>query len=209
MEDQPETVDAVAQSGRLGTVVEDVAEMAAAAPAMHLGPEHAKGAILGLADIALDRLVEARPARAALEFGVGGEQRQVAAGAGEDALAVLLEQRAGARPLGALLAQDLILLRGELGTPFGVRLLDLEFLRGFLSSLRGRCSEPAEGRKAEQAGDGRQQDAAVKHLILHCGASTPWHTGSHGRRYTSWREFSPVSFGSLSSRLGARFRTPS
>src|SRR3954466_6675162 len=84
MEDQPETVDAVAQSGRLRTVVEDVAEMAAAAPAMHLGAEHAVGAVLGLADIALDRLVEARPSRAALELGVGRKQRQVAAGAGED-----------------------------------------------------------------------------------------------------------------------------
>src|SRR4051812_10183058 len=140
--------------------------MAAAAPAMHLGAEHSEGAILGLADIALDRLIEARPARAALELGVGREQRQVAAGAGEYALAVLLEQRTGARPLGALFTQDVILLRRELGAPFGVRLLDLEFLHGLLSSLGRRSSQPAQGRKAEQAGDSRQQDAAVKHLIL-------------------------------------------
>src|ERR1700759_1332258 len=91
VEDQAETVDAVAQSGRLRTVVEDVAEMAATAPAMHLGAHHAEGAILGLADIALDRLVEARPTRAALELGLRGEHRQVAAGAGEGALAVLVQ----------------------------------------------------------------------------------------------------------------------
>ncbi len=70
VEDQAKAVDAVAQSGRLRAVVEDVAEMSAAAAAMHLGADHAVGAILGLADIAFDRLVEARPARAALELGV-------------------------------------------------------------------------------------------------------------------------------------------
>src|SRR4051812_27760762 len=155
MEDQPETVDAVARSGRLRTVVEDVAEVAAAAPAMHLGAEHAVGPVLGLADIALDRLVEARPSGAALELGVGGEQRQVAAGAGEDALAVFLEQRAGARSLGAFLAQNFILLRRELGAPLGVGLLDLEFLGGLLAGLGRGPSQPAEGRKAKQAGDSR------------------------------------------------------
>ena len=155
MEDKPEPINAVAQAGRLGAVVEDVAEMTAAAPAMHLGANHAVAAIDGLADIALDRGIEARPARAALELGLGRKQRQVAAGAGENALAVLLQQRTGAGPLGAMIAQDLILLRCELGTPLGLRLCDLELLRGLLSGLGRRGSQPAEGGKAEQAGGGR------------------------------------------------------
>src|SRR5882757_2016797 len=166
VEDQPETVDAVVQSGRLRTVVEDVSEMAAAAAAMHLGAEHAVGAVLGLADIALDRVVEARPTRAALELGLRGEHRQVAAGTGESALAVLLEQRAGARPLGTLFTQYLVLLRRQLGAPLGIGLLDLELLGSLLSSFSRGTSQPTEGRKAEQAGNSRQQDAAVKHLIL-------------------------------------------
>src|SRR5262249_56256741 len=97
-----------------------MAEMAAAAAAMHLDPGHGGGAVLGAAERVVERLPKARPARAAVEFGVGGEQRQVAAGAGEDALAVLLQQRARPRPFGAVLAQDIVLLRRQLRAPFGV-----------------------------------------------------------------------------------------
>src|SRR5579862_1562477 len=114
MKHQREAVHAVAQSGRLRAVIEDVAEMAAATAAMNFGAQHAEGAVLRLADRVLQRLIEARPAGAALILGLGREQRQVAARAGEDALAMLLEQRARSRPLGALLAQDLVLLRRQL-----------------------------------------------------------------------------------------------
>src|SRR4051812_23478635 len=99
--------------------------MAAATAAVDLGARHAEGAILRLAHRVVERLPEARPAGAALELGVGGKQRQVAAGAGEDALAMLLQQRAGARPLGAVLAQDVVLHRRELRAPLGVGLLNL------------------------------------------------------------------------------------
>src|SRR4051812_12516573 len=99
--------------------------MAAAAAAMHLGAQHAEGAVLGLADGVVERLVKARPAGAALEFRLRGKQRQVAAGAGEGALAMLLQKRAGARPLGAVLAQDIVLHRRQLRAPFRVGLLDL------------------------------------------------------------------------------------
>src|SRR6202048_771070 len=79
MEHQRKTVHAVAQAGRLRAVVEDVAEMAAAATAVNFGAQHAEGAVLGLADGVLERLIKTRPAGAALEFGVGREQRQGAA----------------------------------------------------------------------------------------------------------------------------------
>src|ERR1700759_26022 len=98
MKHQRKTVHAVAQAGRLRSVVENVAEMAAAAAAMDLGAQHAEGAVFRLADRILQRLVEAGPAGAAFELGVGGEQRQVAAGAGEGALAMLLQERARTRP---------------------------------------------------------------------------------------------------------------
>src|SRR6202011_2861118 len=68
MKYQGVAVHAVAQSGRLRPVVEDVPEMAAAAAGMHLGPQHAEGAVFGLADGIVERLVEARPAGPALEL---------------------------------------------------------------------------------------------------------------------------------------------
>src|SRR5467141_3930137 len=129
MEDQRKAVHAVAQAGRLRPIVKDMTEMAAAAAAVNFGPQHPKGAVFGLADGIVERLIKTRPAGAALEFRLRGEQRQVAAGAGEDALAMLFQQRARPRTLGALLAQDLILLRGELRAPLRVGLFDLEFLR--------------------------------------------------------------------------------
>src|SRR3954452_7553632 len=86
VEHQAKSVDAIAQSGRLRSVFEHVTEMTAAAAAMHLGAQHAVGAVLGLAQRIVERLVEARPSGAALELRVGREQWQVAAGTGKDAL---------------------------------------------------------------------------------------------------------------------------
>src|SRR6185312_2819753 len=181
MEGQRQTVHAVTQAGRLRTVVKDVAEMAAAAAAMHFGAQHAKGAVRGGADRVLERLIETRPAGAALELGLRREQRQVAAGAGEDALTVLLQQRAGAWPLGALVAQYLVLLRRQLRAPFGIGLLDLELLGG----LGRRNLQPAEGRKGEQAGDRGKQDAAVNHDGLR--DCSPGITEVSSLRYTGSR----------------------
>ena len=68
MKDQPKTVDAVTQAGRFRPVVEDMAEMAAATAAVDFGAQHAVGAVVGLADGVIERLVKTRPAGAALEF---------------------------------------------------------------------------------------------------------------------------------------------
>src|SRR5262245_37555112 len=128
--------------------------MAATAAAMHLDPGHAVGAVFRAAERIVERLIKARPAGAAVELGVGGEQRQVAAGAGEDALAMLLQKRARPRPFGAVLAQALVLLWRQLRAPFDVGLLDLEFPGGQLLSGLGRLgAQPAESEEAEQAGN--------------------------------------------------------
>src|SRR3954469_3913999 len=74
-----------------------------------------------------DRRVEARPAGAGFEFGVGRKQRRAARYAIERAAAFLLQQRAGEWPLGAMLARDAILLGTELRAPLGIRLLDFGF----------------------------------------------------------------------------------
>src|SRR6202022_3707114 len=126
MKHQRKAVHAVAQAGRLRPIVEDVAEMAAATAAVNFGPQYPESPVFGLADGVVERLVKTRPAGAALEFRLRREQRQVAAGTGEDALAMLLEQRARSRPLGALLAQNLILLRRQRRAPFRIGLFYLD-----------------------------------------------------------------------------------
>src|ERR1700683_706819 len=94
-------------------VVEDMAEMAAAAAAVDLGALHAPAAVGGGIDRAWLRIVKTRPAGAALEFLVRGEQRLPAAGAIERAGALLIIERAAARPFGAVLAHDMELLGRE------------------------------------------------------------------------------------------------
>src|SRR5204863_6667169 len=133
--------------------------MATAAAAMDFGPQHSEGTVLGLANRVFKRLIETRPASAALELGLRGEQRQVATGAGEDALAMFLEQRTRTGALGALFAQNFVLLGRQLRAPFRVGLFDLELLGGF----RRGSAQPAEGCKPEQTGHGRKQDTAVDH----------------------------------------------
>src|ERR1700722_17418251 len=87
-------VDALALVGRRRTVREDVAEMAAAAAAIHLGADHAVAPVLdGLGGAGLG-IVEARPAGAALELGVRLEQGLAAARAREGAGAFLVVERA-------------------------------------------------------------------------------------------------------------------
>src|SRR4051794_27157000 len=163
---QCEAVDAVAQAGRFRSIVEDVAEVTAAATAMNFSPQHPKRAVLGFADCILERLIETRPTRAALELGLRGEQRQIATGAGEGALAVLLQQRAGTWALGPLLAQDLVLLRRELCAPFRVGFFDFELFRGL---CRGG-TQPAECAESKQTGEGRKQNTAIDHLWSPCEA---------------------------------------
>src|SRR5882757_10661816 len=76
MEYQRKAVHAVAQAGRLRPIVENVTEMAAAAAAVDFSPQHPEGAVFGLADRILKRLIKTRPAGAALELGLRREQRQ-------------------------------------------------------------------------------------------------------------------------------------
>src|SRR5262245_11131239 len=105
LEGHRHTVHAIAQARRLWAVVENVAEMAAAAVAVHRGADHAEGPILLGTDRVVERLPKTRPTGAAVELGIGGIERQVAAGACEGALAMLFEQRAGEGPLRRRLPQ--------------------------------------------------------------------------------------------------------
>src|SRR5207237_1624315 len=75
-------VDAVALAGGTGTVVEDVAQVAATAPAGHLGAHHpVTGVAVELHVGRHRRLGEAGPARARFELARGVEEHGPAPGA--------------------------------------------------------------------------------------------------------------------------------
>src|SRR6185437_14379714 len=85
---------------------------------MHLGTLHRVAAVDRSLHRALDRTEEARPSRAAVEFGRGLEQRLPASTAAEDPGGVLVVGGARAGSLGAVLAQNAVLIGRELATPF-------------------------------------------------------------------------------------------
>src|SRR5438876_4021446 len=74
--------------------------------------------------VVIDRLVEARPAGAGLEFGRGIEQQLPAADALVDAVVLGVPVFAGEGALGAFLTRDAELLRRELFTPLRFGFLD-------------------------------------------------------------------------------------
>src|SRR5438128_9059615 len=139
--------------------------MAAAATAMHLGACHEQAAVAGGADGVLQRRVEAGPAGAAVELGGGGEEGQIAAGAGIGAGAVLLVQGAGAGALGAVLAQHVVLLGREQLLPFLLALGDLE---GGGCCLLGwsRNGEARGGGERGGGNTGERKMATVQHWRL-------------------------------------------
>ena len=130
---QRDRVDAVALTGRVRSVVEHVAEVAAAAGAHDLGAHHAVARVGSQLDgLGGGRLVEAGPARARLEFRIGAEQLVPARRAAVDAVFLAVRVLAREWRLGPLPAQDLVLLRRQLLLPLLVGLVD----------LRGHAIEP-------------------------------------------------------------------
>src|SRR5215467_10423796 len=83
-----DAVHAIALAGRRRSVAKHVAQMAAAAMAMHFGARNHQTQIVRGADGSLNRCYEARPSGPAVEFGIGLEQGEIAARAVEDPLAM-------------------------------------------------------------------------------------------------------------------------
>src|SRR5689334_15102126 len=101
-----------------------MAEMAAAAAAIHLGADHAVAAVAGFVDRAGLGIVEARPAGAALKLALGPEQILAAADTGERARALLVVQGTASRPLRAMLAHDVELLGRKQLAPLRLAVAD-------------------------------------------------------------------------------------
>ena len=126
-------------------------EVAAAAVAMHFLARDDQTEITRHADRALDRCEEARPPGAALELGVGLEQRTLAGRAMERAGPVLVVEGARKRPLGPMLAQHAELRRGEQPLP----------LVGGFDQLELAVAAGARRRQPLRAGEhGERTDAA-------------------------------------------------
>lgn len=101
-----------------------MAEMAAAGRAMYFRALHTEGAVLRGSDRPCERLVEARPSGAAIEFGIRFKQGLTAAGAAEHAGTMFAIERTRAGAFGAMGAQYPVLLGRQLALPFRVGLFD-------------------------------------------------------------------------------------
>src|SRR5436190_12882757 len=124
-------VDAETFPRRGRPVLEHVAQVRAAVVAAHFHPHHAvRGVHHALDDLAVHRLEVAGPAAAGVELGVRLEQRRAAAYAFVLAWVPVVPVFAGEGPLGGGVARHLVLHWVELGTPFGVGLLDLVVAHG-------------------------------------------------------------------------------
>ena len=102
LEFQRSRVHAVAKMRGSGAVLEYVAHVRVAFLAQHFGSLHEKTFVrLGSNVLIGHRLRETRPPGTGLELGAGVVRGGVAADAAEHALAMLFQQRAGERALGA------------------------------------------------------------------------------------------------------------
>lgn len=135
-------------AGRRRAVVEHMAEMAAAAAAVHLGARQEQLVVGPGADRVRQRLVEARPAGAAVELGRRRIEVEIAAGAGVDTRTLLVQQVAGEGPFGRLAAENGIGGLAQPLAPFLVAERELEFLR------LGRIAAPSEQKIPRRAGSG-------------------------------------------------------
>src|SRR5262245_4948596 len=156
---QGNAVDAVAQSRGRRSVLEDMAQMPAAASAMHFRAWQQQQVVGGGADGVRQRPIEARPTGLAVVFGFRREQRKIAARAGKRALALLVVERARARGLGAVPTQDVVLRFAEDGSPFAVALLDFEAVGG----LHVGAPQRAKPRDQRQRPHTRQQETTIGH----------------------------------------------
>src|SRR5687767_1062861 len=98
-----------------------MAEVAVAAGAVDLDARHPVVVVGLFQHVAWrNRLKEAWPAGAGIEFRLRRKQRQPAAGAAIDALFLVIEQRPAERPLGAAAAEDAELVRRQASLPLGI-----------------------------------------------------------------------------------------
>lgn len=141
---QPECrgVDAIAQSGGFGAVVEYMAEMRAALLAAYFHAFHAV-AVVGARNDVFGQvgLPVARPSGQGIKFCGRIEQCIAAAYATIDALIVAVPICSGESRFGPALAAYPVLLPGKFLFPLGIRLFD-RFVHGCLQNVAGIIRQP-------------------------------------------------------------------
>src|SRR6476660_2701347 len=145
-----DAIDAIAQAGRRRPVIEDVAQMAAAAAAVHLRTDHAVAFVRRGLHRTGRGIIEARPAGAAFEFPLRDEQRLIAPRTNESAGPLLEVERAAAGRLGAVLAHDLVLLGRQQLAPLRLGPGDRILLGVHLSLPCRFAAAGADGTMAEK-----------------------------------------------------------
>src|SRR3546814_6964365 len=119
-------IHAIAQTRRRRSIGKHMAQMSVAIGATHFRADRAE---LGVAMLAYDRRIdwrgEAWPSRARIEFGVACEQRRSAAGAAVHPGVMIIPVFAGEHPLGAGLAQNMILIGRQCIAPFALGFLQI------------------------------------------------------------------------------------
>jgi len=144
---------------------EDVAEVAIAFRADHFDAGHAEGVVFFQGDIfRLGGIVKRRPTATRIEFFLGGKQQRVATGAVISARALVFEflVNGSVGALGAGLAEDVVLLCGELFFPLGIGLGDFfgglggdfwaDFHHGLFLILGGARNKGESGDKNANVG---------------------------------------------------------
>ena len=123
-------IHAVAQTGWLRPIIENMAEMCIAARTGHRDTLHEETIVLRLHDIQFgNRLPETGPSGTRIELGCRVVECGIAADAAVDPRSMIIIVLAGARPLRLTPACNLVGIPRQLFTPFRVRLDDGRDLR--------------------------------------------------------------------------------
>ena len=117
-------VDAVAETGGFGAILEDMPEVCIATGAMDFRATHEEGVVLGAAHMIGKGCVKAWPTRARLKLGVRVKEIKVAGDAVVDAFLMVVVILAAEGGFCTMLAGDTVLLRSELLLPLSIRLRD-------------------------------------------------------------------------------------
>src|SRR6185503_5154152 len=149
----------MALAGRLRAIVEDMAEMPAAATAMLFRPHHQQRRVLLELHVSFDLLPKTWPAGAGVELLIRFENGKVATGASESPLAMLLEERTRAGIFRALLAQHVELLGGQDRLPFLVCFRHFKDFRRAFAPRAPDAVAHAPGR--ENDGRSREHELAL------------------------------------------------
>ena len=113
-------VDAVALAGRVGAVIENMAEVAVTFFAGDLDANHAEAGIGCLFNSAIDRLENRWPSAAGVVLRLGEKQLRAAGFADVGAILKMMIILAGECSLGAFQSDDAVFFRGQNVPPFGL-----------------------------------------------------------------------------------------